>query len=156
MSDSELQFSGSEQFAAAPEVVFDYLTDLDRLEQHLPDLVSSSRTDDAKMECTLRPGLSFLRGTVDLVIDILQTEPPRFAVMRAKISGVGQSMIVKSSIQLQAVQLPGQGDGTRVDWTIDVRERTGLLASVSPTLIKAAAERIIVESFRRVGEKLAR
>src|SRR4051812_43830427 len=73
---SPLTFGGEETFSVPPERLFAALTDLDQLTKIIPDLVSSERIDERTLKCVVRPGFSFLRGTLKLQISIIDRQPP--------------------------------------------------------------------------------
>lgn len=149
MSSGELQFSGEERFAVPPERVYAAITDLDSLSKNIPDAVSTERVGPTTLACVVRPGFSFLRGTLKLVIELGESDPPRAAGMRIAASGIGQSMKAISRSELIA-----DGDGTLVRWTAEVLERKGLVAAVSKSLIQAAADKVIRDAWRQLHEQL--
>ena len=63
---NNLEFGGTEQFAAEPEKLYALLTDLDAMAGTIPDLVSAERVELRTLKCVVRPGFSFLRGTMRL------------------------------------------------------------------------------------------
>ena len=142
--------AGSESFAASPEAVFDLLTDLDQLAANIPDLESAQRLDESTLACVVRPGFSFMRGKVNLTIRLVDKQRPQTARLETAMKGIGQSMLAESSIALR----PADG-GCQLDWEVRVVELKGLIATVSRGLVKAAAERIIVQSYEQIRQKLA-
>lgn len=150
MPAPKLQLAGTETFAASPEAVFDHLTNLDRLAENIPDLESAQRVDEQTLACVVRPGFSFMRGKVNLKIRLDEVERPTTAQLTTEMSGIGQAMQAESSIRL--LPIPA---GTQLEWEVRVLQLKGLIATVSPSLIKAAAERIIVQSYAKIREKLA-
>jgi carbon monoxide dehydrogenase subunit G len=151
MAAPKLQLAGSESFAAPPEVVFDLLTDLDQLATNIPDLESSQRVDEQTLACVVRPGFSFMRGKVNLTIRLVEIQRPSAARLMTDMKGIGQAMQAESSIALQPTDT-----GCQLDWEVRVWELKGLIATVSPSLVKAAAERIIVQSYAKIREKLGK
>ncbi len=109
MPPAPLTFGGEESFAAPPERLFGLLTDLDGLADTIPDLVSSHRVDDRTLECVVRPGFSFLRGTMRVTIRLgelnLPPESGRFSMCQRK--ALARSLKSKA----------------RFDWRRTVRER---------------------------------
>ena len=77
-----MQFGGEEVFAASQETVYAMLVDLDALAEGIPDVVSSERIDDRSLRAVVRPGFSFLRGTMKLKIELAELAPPTSALMR--------------------------------------------------------------------------
>jgi carbon monoxide dehydrogenase subunit G len=144
-----IEFGGEEKFAASPEKLFGLLTNLDAMAATIPDLVSSERVDDRTLKCVVRPGFSFLRGTMKLTIALGETTPPSQATMNVASSGIGVSMDVASQLNIAA-----EGSGSRLDWSAQVLNRKGLISAVSPTLIKAAADQVIRHAWSQVRKQL--
>ena len=82
-------FGGNEIFSAPPEQVFAALTDLDRLPRLIPELVSAEKIDDRTLNCVVRPGFSFLRGTLRMTITIIDMNAPKTASMKVSAAGIG-------------------------------------------------------------------
>lgn len=149
MTNAATQFGGEEIFAASPERAFAVLTDLDALAASIPDLVSAERPDANTLRCVVKPGFSFLRGTLKLAITIADLEPPHSATMTVVAQGIGVSMQVRSSIEIEAAET-----GSRLRWSATLERMTGLLSSVSPGLVKAAADQTIRHAWRQVRQRL--
>ncbi len=133
----QLQFGGEEHFAAPPEKVYALLTDLDGLGASIPDLVSAKRVDEKTLECVVRPGFSFLRGTMKLKISLDELTPPSAAVMKIDSQGIGVAM-----------------KGTKLTWQADVPEMKGLVATISPGLVRAAADQVLRHGWQQLHERL--
>ncbi|MCE9606107.1 MAG: SRPBCC family protein [Planctomycetia bacterium] len=144
-----LQFGGEERFVAPPTKVYALLTDLDGLAASIPDLVSAERVDERTLQCTVRPGFSFLRGTMKLRITLDDLAPPSAATLKIDAQGIGVAMKVVSQMQIDA-----DGTGTKIVWRAEVPEMKGLVATVSPGLVKAAADQVIRHGWRQMHEKL--
>src|SRR6478672_9879544 len=86
---AENVFGGHEQFASSPEKLFSLLTDLDSLAATIPDLVSAEKVDERTMRCVVRPGFSFLRGTMKLEIVMNEVTAPESATMNVSAQGIG-------------------------------------------------------------------
>ncbi|MFO0928619.1 MAG: SRPBCC domain-containing protein [Gemmataceae bacterium] len=100
----------------------------------------------------VRPGLSFVRGALDVVLRVLDS-PDADNVHVAALSSKG----IGSTSELVAVlALAGEGDGTRVHWSVDVIKLGGLLKLVPPGLIHGAAKQIITDAWERVSERVKR
>lgn len=146
-----LEFGGEERFEAPPQKVYALLTDLDAMARTIPDLVSSEKVDEQTLRCVVRPGFSFMRGTMKLAISLADCQPPEQAAMNVAAQGIGVSMAVVS--QLRVVP---EGDGTRLEWQARVEQLKGLIAAVSPGLIKAAADQVIRHAWGEVRKELER
>jgi carbon monoxide dehydrogenase subunit G len=147
----KIELAGTELFAAPREAVFDLLADLDQLAANIPDLESSQRVDEQTLACVVRPGFSFMRGRVNLTIRVAEVRRPEAARMETQMKGIGQAMQAESAIALQPTP-----EGCQLDWKVQVWELKGLIATVSPSLVKAAAERIVVQSYAKIRENLAK
>ncbi|HEX3870394.1 MAG TPA: SRPBCC domain-containing protein [Pirellulales bacterium] len=141
----DIEFGGEESFTSPPERVFDVLTDLDHMARTIPDLVSSQRVDDHTLKCVVRPGFSFLRGTMKLTIAIADVHRPTDARMNVDASGIGVTMRVESQIRVES-----EGPGSKLLWTARVTQAKGLVASLSPALLRAAADQIIRHAWLQV------
>jgi carbon monoxide dehydrogenase subunit G len=144
-----IEFGGEEQFASTPEKLYALLTDLDAMRHTIPDLVSAEMVDPDTMKCVVRPGFSFLRGTMRLTIALVDREPPTSATMRVAAQGIGVGMTVASRLNIEPV-----GAGSLLRWTASVEELKGLIAAVSPGLITAAADQVIKHAWNEVRKKL--
>jgi carbon monoxide dehydrogenase subunit G len=150
MSREAITFGGEEHFAATPERVFALLTDLDALARLMPDLVSAKRIDDRTLECVVRPGVSFLRGTLRLNIRLVDLKAPESAAMHMSAQGIGTKIGVESTLSLRS-----EPAGTRLEWSSKVVELSGLVATISRGLIVAAAGQQIREMWQRIQAELA-
>jgi carbon monoxide dehydrogenase subunit G len=148
---SPLEFGGEERFDAPPQKVYALLTDLDAMARTIPDLVSAEKADERTLRCVVRPGFSFLRGTMKLAISLADCQPPEQAAMNVEAQGIGVAMTVAS--QLRVVP---EGDGTLLAWQARVEQLKGLIAAVSPGLIKAAADQVIRHAWGEVRKELER
>jgi carbon monoxide dehydrogenase subunit G len=149
MSNPATEFGGEESFAAAPERLYAVLTDLDTLAATIPDLVSSQRPDERTLKCVVKPGLSFLRGTLKLTITLADLQPGESAAMQVDAQGIGVAMQIVSQLRIAA-----QDTGSRLTWSARVERMTGLVATISPALVRAAADRTIRHAWQQVHTRL--
>jgi carbon monoxide dehydrogenase subunit G len=143
------EFGGQERFAAPPERVYALLTDLDAMAATIPDLVSAEKVDDRTLKCVVRPGFSFLRGTLRLTIKLEDCQPHETAAMNIDAQGIGMSMGVASQLRIL-----GEPDGSRLEWTAGIVQKKGLISAVSNSLIKAAADQVIRHAWSQVRKQL--
>jgi len=143
------EFGGVEHFASSQERVFALLTDLDAMARAIPDLVSAEKVDEGTMKCVVRPGFSFLRGTMRLTIALGECRPPAQAAMTVEAQGIGVAMRVVSQLLIRS-----EGQGSLLEWSARIDELKGLVAAVSPGLIKAAADQVIRHAWQHVRVQL--
>ncbi|HVU88557.1 MAG TPA: SRPBCC domain-containing protein [Pirellulales bacterium] len=149
MPSPKAVFGGEEMFRASPERLYAQLTDLDRMAKMLPDVVSTERVDDHSLRAVVRPGFSFLRGTMRLFIALADLAPPTAAGMNVTAEGIGVSMRVASTLRIAA-----EGAGSKLTWEARLEEVKGLAAALSPGLIKAAADQVIRHAWQQVRAEL--
>lgn len=149
MPPQQFEFGGTQQFPVPPERVFGLLTDLDAVASLISDLQSSKRTGPQTLECVVRPGFSFLRGTLKLRIEVGNLEPPNRATMFVTAQGIGVTMRIESQLDVQPT--PG---GSQLTWTARIADQKGLVASLSPALLRAAADQVIRHAWEKVEARL--
>lgn len=150
MPSHTMQFGGEERFDVPPRTLFDQLTDLDAMASTIPDLVSSERSGPDTLKCVVRPGFSFLRGTMKLQISIGDLQAPEKATMRVDAQGIGISMRLESHLNI----VP-DGAGSLLKWDAQVLEMKGLISTVSPGLVKAAADQVVRMAWEGVRKKMS-
>jgi len=149
MSAAALELSGVEQFTSAPEEVFRVVTDVERMPALIADLQSYEKVDDRQLKCVVRPGFSFIRGKLNLVIQLEEINPPESALMRIAAKGIGMEIDVESRFRIS-----GNDSGTQVAWSAQITRLKGLVAAVSPALISAAAGVVLQTSWAALREQL--
>ena len=97
MAVKDLTFGGQESFRAAPEQVFTLLTDLEQMQRTIPDLTSAERIDEYTLKCVVRPGFSFLRGTMNLTISLAELVRAERATMQIAARGIGAQLEIVSN-----------------------------------------------------------
>lgn len=149
MAVKDLVFGGQESFQASPERLFALLTDLDQMQHIIPDLKSSELVDQHTLKCVVRPGFSFLRGTMNLTISIEESQPHERATMQIAARGIGAQMQIVSRLQIAPQQ-----NGSQLDWQAEVTQLKGLVSTVSPALVRAAADQVIRHAWTQVRRHL--
>ena len=144
-----LEFGGVERFASDASRLFQALTDLDQLTASIPDLVSAERLSDNQLRCVVRPGFSFLRGTLKLAIELTDRTPCERASLDVQAAGIGQSLRIASQLSLVPLE-----SGSELTWQAAATERKGLVAAVSPALLRGAAEQVIRHAWEQLRQRL--
>ena len=136
-------FSGEEVFAAPPERTFAALIDPDVLARCIPDLVASQRVDAHTLQCTVKPGFSFIRAKMKMTVTLDDVDASRrSATINIASKGIGASMNVQCRLVVHE-----RGGASRVAWEANVVELGGLIAAVSPALIRGAADKVIHDGW---------
>ena len=108
MSTAPLTFGGEETARRAAGAGFRPLTDLDQLAATIPDLVSAEKTDDRTLQCVVRPGFSFLRGTLRVTIVLGEIQRPDSATMHVAAKGIGTQIGIESQYPALPPILPAR------------------------------------------------
>jgi carbon monoxide dehydrogenase subunit G len=145
-----LRFEGDKDFALPPAELWAKLTDARFLVQCIPGVESVTRAESDAAEWTLRPGVSFVRGTLDVSLRVAEAVPNTSARLLVHSKGIGSTSDVEATLAFTA-----QGTGTRVHWAVEVTSLGGLLKAVPQGLIKAAAQKVIADVWVAVDARLA-
>jgi uncharacterized protein len=143
------RFEGDRDFTQGPADLFAKLTDARFLATCLPDVEKVVEQETDRAVLTLRPGLSFARGTLEMTLQVVEKTPPSAARMLLTSKGVGSSSKVEASLALAP-----HDAGTRVHWVAEVKELGGLLKMVPQGLIRGAAEKVLNDAWAAVEAKL--
>ncbi|MFO0948292.1 MAG: SRPBCC domain-containing protein [Planctomycetota bacterium] len=146
-----LQFEGEESFAVPRAELFNCLTDLVFMEKCIPDLDSATHVGPGKMVCHVRPGFSFVRGRLEITLEVTETNSPDSAKMRVHGKGIGNEVTVET--QLRLLDEEG-GRSTKLQWSAEITKLGGLLKSVSKGLIQAAAKKVVNDSWASLRKEL--
>jgi carbon monoxide dehydrogenase subunit G len=131
-------------------VIWAKLSDARTLADCVPGVESVARAEPQEVVCTIRPGLAFVRGTLEVTVRVVEAVPDttlRYAVLS---KGIGSSSEVEAVLALA----PHDG-GTRVHWTATVTQLGGLLKAVPQGLIRGAAEKVIADAWARVEPRVS-
>lgn len=144
-----LTFEGDRDCALAPAEVWAKLTDARFLVQCLPDVdrVTECAADHAAL--VLRPSFAFVRGTLDMHLQIVEAVAPSSARVLVHSKGIGSSSTVEASLAFSPTP-----DGTRVHWVADIRELGGLLKMIPHGLIQGAAQKVIADAWNLIDAHL--
>jgi carbon monoxide dehydrogenase subunit G len=145
-----LRFEGSKDLPRAPAEVWNKLSDARFLVQCVPGVESVARAERTSVVCTLRPGFAFVRGTLELSLQVVDAVPDTSARLLLQTKGIGTTSEVEARWSVQP-----QGSGSRLTWSAEIKSLGGLLKAVPQGLIKAAAQKVIDDALATVAAKLA-
>jgi 2-furoyl-CoA dehydrogenase large subunit len=144
-----LHFEDDKNFTQPPLEVWAKLSDARFLVQCVPDVESVATSDPGKVVCTIRPGFAFVRGTLELTIQITDAAPSTSALLLLHTKGIGSTTDVEARLTLTP-----QGNGTRLHWSVDIKNLGGLFKAVPQGLLKAAAQKVIADALAAAEDKL--
>jgi carbon monoxide dehydrogenase subunit G len=154
MTASLEPFAGLETLAATPPRVFAALTDLEALARAMPGLVSCERGEGAvppQVKAVVRPGLSFLSANLRLGITLAQAVAPKSATIHVAAQSIGVSMRIEANIRIE----PKGENAALVSWEARVDQMSGLITAVGPSLIRAAADKVIRDGWDAIRRSLS-
>src|SRR5262245_12752114 len=144
-----IRFEGDRQFPFPPSEVWAKFRDASFLVTCVPDSMPMGEATRDRAACRVRPGFAFIRGSLDVTLDVAGATEPTQVRLRLTSKGVGTSSEVESILDFTQRE-----DGTHVHWVTEVRQLGGLLKAVPSALIKGAAQKVIDDVWRRVATKM--
>ena len=145
-----LRFEGDRDFRQVPAELWEKLSDARFLAQCIPDVESVRQAEPSRAEVVLRPGFAFVRGTLDLTLEVADAVAPTSERLVLHARGMGSSSDVEATLELAP-----QGEGTRVHWAVEIKALGGLLKPVPQGLIRGAAQKVVTDAWAAVDARLA-
>src|SRR5215475_5950799 len=125
-----IKFSGEFEVKRTPEEVYDFLTDPAKFAPLLPDYQGMSVQDATHFTVKVNVGISYIKGTAEVKMELAQAERPRRAQYR------GQGSVAGGNVSLVAAfDLTPNGVGTKVAWQGEA-QIFGRLTSVAGGLLE--------------------
>jgi carbon monoxide dehydrogenase subunit G len=143
-------FEGDRDFSLPVGELFAKLSDATFLVQCIPDSSMAGMADKKKASCTVRPGFAFIRGSLDVTLDVAETVENQSVRLLLASKGIGSSSDVETLLTFTP-----QESGTRIHWKAEVKRLGGLLRAVPGGLIRGAAQKVIEDVLAGVQKKLA-
>jgi len=144
-----MQFEGDREVPIPAAVGWQKLSDARFLVQCIPNVESVSQVQADRAVCTIRPGLAFARGSLELTVQVVEAVPESSVRLLLHTKGIGSSSDVEATLKL----VP-QEAATQIHWVAEVQRLGGLLKAVPQGLIKAAAQKVIADVLTAVENKL--
>ncbi|HEX5272524.1 MAG TPA: carbon monoxide dehydrogenase subunit G [Gemmataceae bacterium] len=143
------QFDGDRDFALPPQALWEKLSDARFLVKCIPDVQSVARAEPGEAVCTIRPGFSFVRGTLELTLRVAEAVPAQSVRLLLLSKGMGNSSTVEATLALAPHET-----GTRVHWVAQIKEMGGLLKMVPQGLVRGAAQKVVADAWTAVEARL--
>lgn len=143
-------FEGERNFALPPDQLWAKMRDAAFLVTCIPEgSPHEGGTRDVAV-CTVHPGFSFMRGSLEITIEVRASEEPTSILYAQKSKGIGSSSEVETSVTLSAHE-----GGTKIHWRAEVKSMGGLLKMAPAGLVRGAANKVIEDVWTGLAEKLA-
>lgn len=147
----KLQFAGEKKFAMNPAELWSKLRDARFVVDAIPDGQPGSVCERDRAEATIKPSFSFLSGTLDVLIEVADAVEPTKLQWLLTSKGMGNSSVVAANLELTPLD-----SETRVNWSAEVKEVTGLLKALPTGLVRGAAQRVIDDVWAGIEKKLGK
>jgi carbon monoxide dehydrogenase subunit G len=144
-----MQFDGEQEFALPPQHVFAKLSDARFLLECIPGRETTTHADQHKAVFTQRPGFAFVRGTLEVTIDVHETSSESSIKYSLFSKGIGTTSEVETEVTLAE-----KDGGTHLRWKAEVKNLGGLLKAVPRGLIRGAAQKVIADVWQEIDKKL--
>src|SRR3954470_22237621 len=96
--DVMLRFEGDRDFPLPPAELFARLSDARFLVQCIPDVETVREQSAEAAALVLRPGFSFVRGTLDVALSVVDVAAPASARVLLLSKGIGSSADVEATL----------------------------------------------------------
>jgi len=143
-----MHYEGSFEVPAPREKVYAFVTDPAKVTSIFPDVQEVKVVDKDNFSVKAKVGISFMRGVMDVKMTYAERVPPSHAKMKARGSGMGSTVDLENSFDLEEAK-----GGTLVRWTADAKVG-GLMASVGARLMDAATDKYVKEIIASLRAKL--
>jgi carbon monoxide dehydrogenase subunit G len=145
-----MQLNGQEEFDRPPAELWPSLSNPRFLCECFPGVDHVVRADDRSAALVVRPGFSFVRGTLEVTFEFLETNPTTSARVDVQLKGIGSSGRFEARFELARTAA-----GSIVRWSVTIAQLGGLLKAVSQGLLQAAAAKVAADTWTEVRRRLA-
>ena len=145
-----MDFNGTVDIDAPRQAVWDLLLNFEELATCGPGVQSIERLDETHARVRAKVGVAFMTMGFTIDLELVETQAPDRAVIRATGAASGNQVDATGQMQLSG---PAEGP-TQMDWsaTVDIH---GSLAGVGSRMIEGTAAKLIDQTFDCVRAKLA-
>jgi len=132
-----IKFSGEFEVRRKPEEVYDFLTDPNKFAPLLPEFQSVSVLDPTHFGVKVNVGISYIKGTADVAMELAQANRPLRAQYKGKGAVAGGNVTMIAGFDLAPVD-----SGTKVNWQGEA-QIFGRLTSVAGGLLEPLGKKQI-------------
>ena len=127
-----IKFAGDFEVKRTPEEVYDFLSDPSKFAALLPDFQGLSVQDSTHFTVKVNVGISYIKGTAEVKMQLVEAERPKRAVYKGQGSMSGGNVALMAAFDLSPLD---GGVGTKVAWQGEAQV-FGALASVAGGLLE--------------------
>jgi carbon monoxide dehydrogenase subunit G len=144
-----LRFEGEKQFPQPPHRVWGKVSDARFLVNCIPGVESVAYAERSKAQCIIRPGFAFVRGTLELTIEVIEVTLGSEVRLLLHSKGIGSHSDVEANLAVAP-----ENAGSKLRWSAEIKSLGGLLKAIPQGLIKAAAQKVVADALAAVEGKL--
>ena len=152
-----IKFSGEFEVKKKPEEVHDFLTDPNRFAALLPDFQGLSVQDAKHFTVKLNVGISYIKGSADVKMELVEADRPRRAQYKGQGAVAGGNVTIIAGFDLAPIA-DGTADGTagatKVNWQGE-SQIFGRLASIAGGLLEPLGKKQIQKLIDGLQSALA-
>jgi carbon monoxide dehydrogenase subunit G len=130
-----IKFGGEFEVPRKPEEVYAFLTDPNKFCPLLPEYQGMSVQDATHFNVKVNVGISYIKGTADVKMELAEADRPRRALYKGQGSVAGGNVTMTAGFDLTAA-----GAGTKVAWQGEANI-FGRLTSVAGGLLEPLAKK---------------
>jgi uncharacterized protein len=145
-----MHYEGAFDVTAPKEKVYDFVIDPKKVTTIFPDVQSVKVIDEDNFQIKTKIGISFIKGTMDVKLTLVEKKRPTFSKLRARGTGLNSAVDLESAFTLE----DGPEGGTHVKWAADAKI-SGMMASVGSRLIDAQADKYVKQIIGSLEKKLS-
>jgi len=145
-----LHYEGAFDVPAPKDKVYDFVIDPHKVTKIFPDVQSVRVIDGDNFQIKAKIGISFIKGSMDVKLTILDKKRPTFSKLRARGTGLNSAVDLESTFNLE----DGPKGGTHVKWAADAKI-SGMMASVGSRLIDSQADKYVKQIIGSLEKNLS-
>jgi len=145
-----LHYEGSFEVRSKREDVFDFVVNPAKVTTIFPDVEDIKVLDETKASLKAKVGISFIRGTLDVKLDIVEKSSPTFTKVIARGTGMNSSIDLTGTFALENTE----AGGTRLTWKVDATI-SGLMVGVGSRLMDTAADKYMKQVIHNLQSRLS-
>jgi carbon monoxide dehydrogenase subunit G len=130
-----ITFCGEFEVAKTPDEVYDFLTDPHKFAPLLPEFEAMSIEDASHFTVKVKVGISHIKGTAKVKMELAQAERPRRAQYKGQGALAGGNFFILAGFDVAAL-----GQGTKVNWKGEAQV-FGRLISIAGGLLEPLAKK---------------
>jgi carbon monoxide dehydrogenase subunit G len=125
-----IKFAGDFEVKRTPDEVYDFLSDPNKFASLLPDFQGLSIQDPTHFTVKVNVGISYIRGTAEIKMELVESDRPKRALYKGQGSMAGGNVALTAAFDLSPLD-----SGTRVAWQGEAQIFGGL-ASMAGGLLE--------------------